>query len=126
MECRCLRLATRLGFVKIKFKIINFTLELKPLETLLFHERAKIAKKALLAQPEYTYQEMLEIQKTIKAKAKPKMKKKVKEEKSPYNPEFVKKILRAEKRADYLEINPKNVQESLGLKKKTPVKKAKK
>ncbi|PKP51762.1 MAG: hypothetical protein CVT95_00010 [Bacteroidetes bacterium HGW-Bacteroidetes-12] len=37
-------------------------------------------------------------------------------EKSPYNPEFVKKIKDAEKRADYLEINPNDVWGSLGLK----------
>jgi hypothetical protein len=40
----------------------------------------------------------------------------IEKEKSPYNPEFVKKIKRAEKRADYLEINPKDVWGSLGLK----------
>jgi hypothetical protein len=38
------------------------------------------------------------------------------EEKSPYNPEFVKKIKRAQKRASYKEIDPNDVWGSLGLK----------
>lgn len=75
---------------------------------MLFHERAKIAKKALLEQPEYTYEEMLEIQKTIEANAKPKNKKVVKKEKSPYNPEFVKKILRSEKSKNRTEVKDVN------------------
>lgn len=40
----------------------------------------------------------------------------VAKEKSPYNPEFVKKIKRAEKRADYIEINTNDIWGSLGLK----------
>lgn len=35
------------------------------------------------------------------------------QEESPYNPEFVKKIKRAEKRGDYIEIDPKNVWDSI-------------
>jgi histidinol phosphatase-like PHP family hydrolase len=35
---------------------------------------------------------------------------------SPYNPEFVKKIKLAEKRGQYIEINPDDVWGSLGLK----------
>lgn len=35
------------------------------------------------------------------------------QEKSPYNPEFVRKIKRAEKRGDYIEVNPKNVWASI-------------
>jgi len=38
------------------------------------------------------------------------------EEKSPYDPEFVKKIKKAQKRADYIEVNPNDVWGSLGLK----------
>lgn len=38
------------------------------------------------------------------------------EEKSPYNPEFIKKIQHAEKRGDYKEINPDDIWGSLGLK----------
>jgi len=38
------------------------------------------------------------------------------EEKSPYNPEFVKRIKRAEKRGSYKEINPNDIWGSLGLK----------
>lgn len=38
------------------------------------------------------------------------------EEKSPYNPEFVKKIKQAEKRGSYKTVNPKDVWGSLGLK----------
>lgn len=149
---------------------------------MLFYERAERAKKALAEQPEYTYQEMLEIQKRIKAqsknrktgitieeekprynsktektitdakegkglteitltefkkqlypkvkaKAKPKTKKtvkKVKEEKSPYNPEFVKKILRAEKSKNWIVLDTNDIWGSLGIKKKPPVKKPKK
>jgi hypothetical protein len=37
------------------------------------------------------------------------------QEKSPYNPEFVKKIRKAEKRGEYKEINPNDVWGSLGL-----------
>lgn len=37
-------------------------------------------------------------------------------EESPYNPEFVKKIKEADKRGDYIEIDPKDVWGSLGLK----------
>jgi hypothetical protein len=40
----------------------------------------------------------------------------VEEERSPYNPEFVKKIKSAEKRGSYKEINPNDVWGSLGLK----------
>lgn len=40
----------------------------------------------------------------------------VNEDKSPYNPEFVKKIKAAEKRGSYKEINPNDVWGSLGLK----------
>jgi hypothetical protein len=40
----------------------------------------------------------------------------VEEERSPYNPEFVKKIKATEKRASYKEINPNDVWGSLGLK----------
>ncbi|MCO5259028.1 MAG: hypothetical protein M9916_02680 [Crocinitomicaceae bacterium] len=35
------------------------------------------------------------------------------ENKSPYNPEFVKKIKRAEKRGDFIEVNPKDVWASI-------------
>lgn len=38
------------------------------------------------------------------------------EQKSPYNPEFVKKIKQAQKRGVYREIDPKDVWGSLGLK----------
>lgn len=37
-------------------------------------------------------------------------------QKSPYNPEFVKKIKQAQKRGEYREIDPKDVWGSLGLK----------
>jgi hypothetical protein len=37
-------------------------------------------------------------------------------EKSPYDPEFVKKIKRAQKRGSYKEIDPNDVWGSLGLK----------
>lgn len=37
-------------------------------------------------------------------------------EKSPYKPEFVAKIKRAEKRSEYTEVDTKNVWGSLGLK----------
>ena len=40
----------------------------------------------------------------------------VNEDRSPYNPEFVKKIKAAEKRGSYKEINPNDVWGSLGLK----------
>jgi len=40
----------------------------------------------------------------------------VEEERSPYNPKFVKKIKEAEKRGSYKEINPNDVWGSLGLK----------
>ena len=40
----------------------------------------------------------------------------VNEDKSPYNPEFVKKNKAAEKRGSYKEINPNDVWGSLGLK----------
>ncbi|WP_291142500.1 DUF2683 family protein [Flavobacterium sp. UBA7680] len=42
--------------------------------------------------------------------------KKLKEEKSPYNPEFVKMVLESDKRGDYKEVDPKDVWGSLGLK----------
>jgi hypothetical protein len=42
--------------------------------------------------------------------------KKLNVEENPYNPEFVKMILKAEKRGDYTEINPKDIWGSLGLK----------
>lgn len=35
---------------------------------------------------------------------------------SPYNPKFVEKIKKAEKRADYIEVNPNDIWGSLGLK----------
>lgn len=38
------------------------------------------------------------------------------EEKSPYNPEFVKKIKRAEKQGNYIEIDTNDIWGSLGLK----------
>lgn len=38
------------------------------------------------------------------------------EEKSPYNPDFVKKVKAAEKRGKYTEVNPNDVWGSLGLK----------
>ncbi|MCD9854772.1 hypothetical protein LUD75_08650 [Epilithonimonas sp. JDS] len=38
------------------------------------------------------------------------------EEKSPYNPEFVAKILEADKRGKFVEVNPKDIWGSLGLK----------
>jgi len=41
---------------------------------------------------------------------------KTKKEESFYNPDFVAKIKRAEKRADYIEVNPKDIWGSLGLK----------
>ncbi len=37
-------------------------------------------------------------------------------EESPYNPEFVEKILEAERRGNYKTIDPNDVWESLGLK----------
>lgn len=40
----------------------------------------------------------------------------VNEDRSPYNPEFVKKIKAAEKRGSFKEINPNDVWGSLGLK----------
>lgn len=40
----------------------------------------------------------------------------VNEERSPYNPEFVKMVLDAKERGDYKEIDPKDVWGSLGLK----------
>ncbi|HRN42671.1 MAG TPA: hypothetical protein PK649_11445 [Vicingus sp.] len=40
----------------------------------------------------------------------------VEEPKSPYNPKFVEKIKRAEKRGSYIEVNPDDVWGSLGLK----------
>ncbi|WP_125722671.1 DUF2683 family protein [Flavobacterium ustbae] len=40
----------------------------------------------------------------------------VNEEQSPYNPEFVKMVLKAKERGDYKEIDPKDVWGSLGLK----------
>lgn len=40
----------------------------------------------------------------------------VEEPNNPYNPEFVKKIKRAEKSSDFVEINPNDVWGSLGLK----------
>jgi hypothetical protein len=40
----------------------------------------------------------------------------VKEEKIPYNPEFVKKIKKAEKRGDYIEVDTNDIWGSLGLK----------
>lgn len=36
--------------------------------------------------------------------------------KSPYNPEFVAKIKKAEKRGNYIEVNPNDIWGSLGLK----------
>jgi hypothetical protein len=38
------------------------------------------------------------------------------EEESPYDPKFVKKIKDAEKKGKYIEIDPNNLWESLGLK----------
>lgn len=35
---------------------------------------------------------------------------------SPYNPEFVAKIKKAEKRGNYIEVNPNDIWGSLGLK----------
>lgn len=39
-----------------------------------------------------------------------------KKEKDYYNPEFVRKIREAEKRANYIEVNPEDIWGSLGLK----------
>jgi hypothetical protein len=74
--------------------------------TLKINERTK-AGKAFLAMTSSLVKESKSIEIVTSSSSK---------EESPYNPEFVAMIKKAEKRGNYITVDPKNIWGSLGLK----------
>ncbi|OMQ09939.1 DUF2683 family protein [[Flexibacter] sp. ATCC 35103] len=76
--------------------------------TVKINERTKIGKAFIAMFDSFKDFEEIEIIETDLEK--------LKKEKSPYDPKFVKMVLESDKRGDYKEIDPKDVWGSLGLK----------